>query len=325
MRHHRYATIDVDDIEVELDMDPDWLDEFEIVKPTPTTLVVGYLMPDSDCQNPLKDFDGEGTLYTYRKGVITDNDSAPSCLGLNSFTRSWRDDELDRDFGFAGIFERVAEKVTAQIKDDPELSAWMVSRVMEFETPMEKLVDDLVNDELEGSRFTAYDWSDEHDQEMIKRLDGYESLARDAWDELYAEGKIGDYLAVPVRYHDSVHGPGTTQIYTTSIDDCNAVWVPGEFEISNMDFTGCETYADKLAVADKYATGCLKQYESWCNGDCYGIVVETFVLNAEGDAYEKVGDTDSCWGFIGMEWATESLKEQMGYEIERLKAEKEAA
>lgn len=327
MRHrtHTAAYVDVDGIEVELDMNPDWLDEFEIVKPTPTSLVVGYLMPDDyPAVNPMKDYDGNGTLYTLKEGVITDDNAAPAYLGLNDFCRSWRSNELDRDLELDGIPERVGDKIKALIKEDPELVAWFTASVMESGTSAEETLDDLLR-HMGAWRYdyARLDWSEAAD--MIDRLGDYDRLAADAWDELYAEGKIGEYLAVPVRYHDSVHGPGTTQIYTTSIDDCNAVWVPGKNEIENMNFSECKSHADKMAVADKYATGVLEEYEKWCNGEVYGIVTETFVLTEDGERYEKVGDTDSCWGFIGQGWAEEALKENVTCAASQMKIEKEAA
>lgn len=325
MRRRTVSTIDVDGIEIELDMDPEWLDEFEIVKPTPETLVVGYLMHDESPINPMKNCDGEGTLYTYGERVITDSNSAPAYLGLNSFQSRgrWRssDFELDRDLDLDGIEERVAEKVCAKIKEEPELSAWMVQKAMEFERGFDDVVLDLVQLIAHGDYYARCDWSGADEEMIANHRLVYETLASEAWDELYAEGKIGDYLAVPVYYCASAHGPGTTRIYTTSIDDCNAVWVPDESAISNMNFSECKTYADKLAVADKYASSILSEYEEWCNGECYGVVVETFVK--EGDEYVKVGDTDSCWSYIGQEWAEEALKDEVRSTAEQIKKEQE--
>lgn len=327
MRHYRTTTVEVDDIEVELEYNPEYF-EPEIMQPTPDTLVVGYLLHDDDgyyC-NPLQNGYANGDLFTYGERVITDNDYAPHYLGLNSFQGrgNWRHrgSEMDRDTDQDGIFEKVCEKVTAAIKADEDLSRWMVQCVMECDTPFEKLVEALVDDQLEGSKYGQFDWSSEEDSDMISLLPSYEDLANKAWDELYAEGKIGEYLAIPVSYCYNAHGPGTTQIYTTSIDDCNAVWIPGKDAIENMDFRECKTYADKLAVADKYASSVLKEYERWCNGEVYGYVVETF--RKEGGEYLREGDPESCWGFIGDEWAEEAMKEQMNWSAKRF-TEKEAA
>lgn len=46
------------------------------------------------------------------------------------------------------------------------------------------------------------------------------------------------------------------------------------------------------------------EYTKWIQGECYGIVVVTC------DAKGHYVDDDSCWGFIGMMYAEQSLKEQ---------------
>jgi len=54
-------------------------------------------------------------------------------------------------------------------------------------------------------------------------------------------------------------------------------------------------------AARELAKSAAEEYTKWCNGDCYGVVVVT---------YDKDGeqiDWDSCWGFIGDDYAYESL------------------
>ena len=187
----------------------------------------------------------------------------------------------------------------------------------------------------------------------------WEVAQDDAWDKLQSEGKIGTYLAVPCRWHDSVHGPGTAQAYTTTIEDANAVWIPTQCDLDNIKATtwpagvkvdwkgACGSVSDPLHAvvthngemvfdtpkwsdaqsyidanvpapslldlqnaADKYAQSCLDEYVKWCNGDCYGIVVETFTK--EGDEWVQT-DEDACWGFIGGEYAEQEMKSVFDY------------
>lgn len=322
MRTRKITTIDVDDIEVELEYNPEYFEPIT-TQPTPTTLVVGYLMYDEVCENPMTSCDCEGTLYTLGEGVITDDKSAPGKLGLTDFP-GWRSRyPVDYDLELDGIEERVADKLKVIIKADPELTTWFVAKALETEDTFDYLAWDLTQD-MSGYN-NRYDWDSDEDLEGKAKLPDYETLAREAWEELYNEGKIGEYLAVPVYYCSSNHGPGTMSARTASLDDCNAVWVPDKCAIENMNFDGCATYLDKLAVADKYASGVLDQYQMWANGECYGIVVESFVLSADGDSYERVGDVDSCWGFVGREWAESELGEQMEWAAQKLLEEKEAA
>lgn len=313
VRTRTTATIEHDDIEIELSFIP--YDEPTVVQPSPTKLVVGYLVHDDHCANPMKESDAEGTLYTINQGVITDDDHAPDYLGLNSFGGGRRygpEYNLDHE----GINDRVAEYIHAQVKASPELTAWMVSKVMEtgenHSVLLVKTVDAMqIQQSYRGSRMNSNE-----DHEAIEELGDYETLATKAWHELYDEGKIGAYLAVPVRYMDSCHGPGTTRIETTSLEDANAVWVPDGSAIDNMSFAGCTTYLEKLAVAEKYAASVLSNYAEWANGNCWGVVVETFKL--EDGKYEQQ-EEDSCWGFIGYEYAEAGMKLSIENRVKQLK------
>lgn len=56
---------------------------------------------------------------------------------------------------------------------------------------------------------------------------------------------------------------------------------------------GAKTYADR----QKDARGCLKEYNAWCNGECYYYRLED----------DDGKDVDSCGGFVGSEWLVESI------------------
>lgn len=257
--------------------------------------VVAYLVHDSEPLNPLKEWDGNGELITENQHVITDG-NAHCHLGLEELGGRFHD--CNKNYDLDGIGERVESKLKALITANEALRVWYVKLRLELDCePMPYLID-----EIQSYR-TDIEW-DDVDSEMLEKLPSWETLAEEAWDELYAEGKIGTYLAVPVNYCDNNHGPGTTSIYTTDIDNANAVWIPGENELDNMNFTGCTTYAEKLAVADKYAQSCLDEYTKWCNGEVYGCVVQ--VHEEDGELVNE----DSCWGFIGYEYAEETLKEE---------------
>lgn len=94
--------------------------------------------------------------------------------------------------------------------------------------------------------------------------------------------------------------------------------VPGgvnqEFTEADYAFTFAHTPGpgDVAWAAERYAEGILSEYAEWCNGNVYGCCVETFV-NAEEDPGEPAKweqeSEDSCWGFIGSEYAERTLKE----------------
>lgn len=79
--------------------------------------------------------------------------------------------------------------------------------------------------------------------------------------------------------------------------------------------TWCRTkyppnFDDRRATAIRYAEAVCGEYASWCEGDCYGCVVETFTLAGDEDdpQWEREGDEEACWGFIGSDYAMESLR-----------------
>jgi hypothetical protein len=274
--------------------------------------VVAYLVSDDGCGvNPLKDWDGNGELITSRQGVITDGDVCTH-LGLEELGGRFHDGSKNLELD--GIYERTTAKYKELIAASERLRTWFVE--LRLQLDCDPLAD--VVDELSGG-YNLIEW-DDNDRECFGELPEYQELAEQAWDELYDEGKIGTYLAVPVKYCDNNHGPGTTTISTTSVDNANAVWIPSKCELDNMNFTDCTTYAEKLAVADKYATSCLDVYEQWCNGEVFGCVVQTH----EEDG-ELLNDA-SCWGFIGYEYAGQSLKDDFfNYTCKRVQAEYDEA
>ena len=52
------------------------------------------------------------------------------------------------------------------------------------------------------------------------------------------------------------------------------------------------------------ARNTLQTYTDWCNGNIYGVT--TVVYDADGN---QLGDEESCWGYIGDKFATETMKE----------------
>ena len=63
--------------------------------------------------------------------------------------------------------------------------------------------------------------------------------------------------------------------------------------------------AETYKVAEEMARSLCEQYNSWCNGDVYGVV--TVVYSPTGELVEE----DSCWGYVGHEYAIDSRDENM--------------
>ena len=308
-------------------------------------LVVAYLVHDDDCANPMTNNDGMGELITGNEGVITDGNPWSHLGLLGSPYRG----NLEKDFECDGVYDKAVELMTPELLEDEDFLEFCIEH-FENDTGVDNKRDFLLEciAEIDWSRYgmTIPCWL-----ESI-----CERAQEQAWDELQEQGKIGTYLAVPVCYCDSVHGPGTTQIYTTYIDDCNAVWIPTPCDIDNIkaqcwpegveitwhgaagsqtdplhavvtfkgevvfdtpkwadaqkfidERYGLPTDKDLYKVAEKYAQGCLEEYEKWCNGDCYGCVCEVFECQ-DGD-WVQISE-DACWGFIGYDYAKQTIEEE---------------
>lgn len=82
---------------------------------------------------------------------------------------------------------------------------------------------------------------------------------------------------------------------------------------------------DVHTAAVHYADGVLEEYSKWCSGEVFGCITQTFTLAKEPDEGEEPewiadDDYDSCWGFIGEEYAEETLKDEFfDSVVERLK------
>jgi len=71
------------------------------------------------------------------------------------------------------------------------------------------------------------------------------------------------------------------------------------------------------AEAKKYCKGILEEYNAWCNGEVFGVVV--YVIDRETGKRIKDQD-DECWGHIGREYAETTLEDAILSQVLRLGA-----
>ena len=273
-----------------------------LVKVEGNKAVIGYIAYDTDCENPMTSNDGMGEF-------ITDDDRRSNWyahLGLES--SSYRG-EIFRDLECDGVYEGAVNLLKQRLITDNDFLDYC-------EENFERVGDeDKADMAFMEACIDQIDWG-KYGTAIPVWLEAIWEVAQDdAWDKLYEQGKIGTYLAVPCRWHDSVHGPGTAEAYTCNIEDCNAVWIPTKNDIDNIVSPG-DTYEQSYAKAVKYAEGILEEYVKWCNGECYGVVAETYTRFDEDSEWELV-DSDHCWGFIGMEYAEEECKSNFEYQCSK--------
>jgi hypothetical protein len=71
----------------------------------------------------------------------------------------------------------------------------------------------------------------------------------------------------------------------------------------------------KVAQTLKNLEAIVEEYGKWCNGECYGYIIET----ADGE------DLDSCWGFIGDEYCMSEARSAADHCAVRIAKEKRLA
>jgi hypothetical protein len=62
---------------------------------------------------------------------------------------------------------------------------------------------------------------------------------------------------------------------------------------------------DSRQVAVECAEQALEEYNAWLSGSCYGVCVEVF--DGQGARVRQ----DDCWGYVGEDWARQTLDEQV--------------
>jgi hypothetical protein len=333
------TTASADEGEFNLDYEPASEVELKIVG---DRAVVGYLVYDPDCENPMTSNDCMGEFIT----EDTRNDSPWGHLGL--LEKPYRG-EIQRDLECDGVQEEALRILLNTLGEDTDFIDFCDEQYERADGEKEN------NILFAESCLSQIDF--QYDYNVPAWLEAkYEVACEDAWDKLYEQGKIGTFLAVP--FYESIGGSGPASAYPCSIEDCNAVWIPTKDDIDNIKAqvwpAGVEikyvvenkinqatvlvngkiafqsaswpeaqawvdanfpapNHSDLYNAAVRYAKGCLDQYVTWCNGECYGTVVQCFSRN--GDEWEEDGPaSDSCWGFIGDEYAEEEMKSVFNYQ-----------
>jgi hypothetical protein len=93
--------------------------------------------------------------------------------------------------------------------------------------------------------------------------------------------------------------------------DFAGVWVPDDCCRDEIKSRSHRKHITYQAAAQELAAECCRSYTDWSNGECYGHVVKAF--DPDGNECED----DSCWGYIGYEYAISQLQEQFDYMVKQ--------
>jgi hypothetical protein len=134
-----------------------------------------------------------------------------------------------------------------------------------------------------------------------------------------------------ISYCGSNHGPGTASCSVSAgpftVSDTKSSRKPGKPSDAVSDYAidsadGYYIVPDDVPPERRrnYAAAVLSDYEKWCNGECYGLIRWTYTF--DGDAWTLDDDgRDEVWCFIGYEYATEQLADELQYYLDRLEVQ----
>lgn len=283
---HTY-TVDVNGRDVDLNLNlphkPSGIMDYlaTLLRVADGKITVGYLADDPDCESPADTDDYFGHIYEVHKHSPTLRKYCEA-LGLTS-----------------------SGEPNLELVDEDEVIKEAQDRILA--TPQ------LRNAALEECACTPRRPGETDDELIVRCLDTLDELSQvlnvegineEMWRAGRANGTIGNPYAVLLDVYEhggiaySVSGTGMQSEFDTARG--GAVWVPSK---ACLDELRIVPEAQRRAAVAEWARSAAKEYTAWCNGDCYGVVVATYEMDG------TYIDHDSCWGFIGGEYAYSALGE----------------
>ena len=321
--HQAKTTVTVDNSEAELQFTAEDYGP-ELLHQDGNWLVVGYISHDDDPSfNPLTDSDCQGNLYHSDRGYqhydpseilshlrIVDSDGVPEEDVLVTI-----DNHTDTLIGhvkymimasYQDDVGQVADWFENQQFEDAQLAGWArPDGTVDYAAVLTDCGQDIVN-EIDNWVYSGIFY--EKVPEMLK------ALYKANWKQIVSP------FVVPVEYSAYQE----TRVYVTTWDGDtdelpNAIWVADTGAEENITCGEILGDSDLREKAEAYAKSVLDEYEKWCNGDVYGVCTEVFARPDEDSDYELISD-ESCWGFIGQEYAEEECERMFKGEVDSLLA-----
>jgi hypothetical protein len=300
--------VEVNGVDMKLDYEPadiHGLDE-PLTALLGDTTMVGYLVHDQDCQNPLESCDGEGDIYAAHRDTRADEiKKMQEALGLDS---DWHPN-LDHH----GIErQHVDDDYIGYYVDNTNVAELVADGFVRDEAAEEK--------QAEGSKMAKSFWFKVKCAEWDIDRNGYGRFAKEYdaiclrhWQAGIKNGTIGNPYAVMLDVYNhggqsySISGEGTQCRWDTARG--GALWVPNDCALENIKTICGEgaTHEQLKAQAEKYCRGVIETYNKWLAGDCYGVII-SYHDSVTGEL--QIDQLpDECWGYIGHEDALESLND----------------
>ncbi len=287
-------------------------------------IVVGMLCHDEDCQDPLTSCEGMGRVYTaHRSAGADEHNHMQEALGLDS---NWDPSENAVMAGLAKM-RRISKLLADMLEKKPfEVQYRELRRLRLIGDPFVQVLD------VYEHSGTVYSIQGEGMQCQFDTSRGGAVWVPDdsAREECERRAKIlafGRLVRLRTEWTALLTLSGQ-QESLGQFNDWASAFTTLEKAVTERDLqaTTLERQAIGMArAAEDVARGCIEEYNAWLSGDCHGYRVFQAVRGADSEELEIVGDElESCWGFIGSEYAQEELKSAVIGAAERLKAKVEA-
>jgi len=258
--------VEIDDVEYEVRLEPDH--HVEHRKLEDGRMVIGYLMNDGDCANPLEDCDGVGKIHSFSRRHD------------NSVNPSEAESLLDEHKTMAVMLSYF----------EHGLCRWGVAGTLSG----------MPDFQWDGVKYAGI-WVPDDECKIHIHTEAAKSFGVEIRVAQIAACSIDPAHARPWSLEILV---GKRKRVVATTDNWSKASLAAA-AIARDKTSKVRWDAAIHAAARKCAENACEQYTSWCNGDCYGVVVVT--CNQDGSMI----DSDECWGYIGSEYAEQTLKENM--------------
>jgi hypothetical protein len=308
---HDYVSVDVDGEETDLPVrlapgECMHYVEYIVERPTPNTLVIGYLIEDGDAGNPLEDSEGMGKIYSaHRHASRTDHYEMQKALGLDDYWNPDTDNEL---------VEPEARRAHPEVRWDAANVSYEDIKPHLMEA-WKKL---LAEGKIGNPNAVMLDCYEHGGQHWSVSGGGMQCQ----WDTAQGAG----LWAPDDSCMDHIRSTALERVCNVKIQwegDLAVARINGLPQIACKDWrdtvSGVQKFIQTEAnqaelrrvereVAVECAEQALESYNSWLAGNVYGVVVCDYVRAGTEDDFDLV-NSDECWGHVGTDWAKEALRD----------------
>ena len=305
-----------EDVELEVDHEPNDPSDVLVRRTADGGWVVGYLSHDDDCSNPIDDCDGMGKILDGRRFSSTSVEYEEAVRERDPLTQ------------FLDVYSHSGDawRVQGSGRYFPD-ERWDVSHGAGVWVPdKECRIHILMMSALEYA-------NPEHFALWRERVEAWKAAPRAQRGEY--PSRTSSLLDFTSRYHSEPTGRKNERGY-----DVNRYWTTYGWRLGNRSRGGFKTVEraidaglqafdawraarrkkkakyrryrfdqakyDQLCRQEAYrcATSCVDEYNKRLSGDCWGVCVERF--DEEGSPISD--GQDACWGYVGEEYAQEELE-----------------